>query len=249
MNPGEILMFGLGGLGVLLVARVLFVVLRRRKRWALALSGLLVISYIGFFAYQPYLKAEAHAEKYNEVLAYLAVHYPEREFVVAPQQYEEGVVVGQFDVSDERTPEMGVTLQVGENGKVQQVSNWTSGEFPAQQDVWQELEFHYGENYTLDRERIEIAKQGEWVEGELTVFALAIDQQPAIAVYEYSPAGYGLLDLELAEEGSVVFVEAEGMVFVYVDEGFEGETADIILENGERMSVDASQKGELVVVE
>lgn len=249
MSPAENLMFVVLGVGALLAIGMLFFVFRKRKRWALVLSGLLVISYIGFFAYQPYMKTEAHAEKYEEVIEYLALQYPEREFLVAPQQYEKGVAVGHFDVSDKQTPEMGVTLQVGENGDIQQVSNWTTGEFPAQQDVWQELEFHYGGNYTLNREAVEISKQDEWIEGELTVFALTIDQLPAIAVYEYSPAGYGLLNLEVAQEGSVVWAEIEGMVFVYVDERIEEQAADITLESGESISVADRQKGELVVVE
>lgn len=250
MNPSETITFFLIGVAVLFAVGIVWILFRKRKRWAVVLTCLLVAGYIGSVAYYPYLQVSVHAERYEQVSEYLETHYPDREFTVIPEHYELGDMVGRFDISDIETPFKGVTLNVDDNGEIKQVSYWTDGEFPTQQEVWRELEFTYGESYTLDKDGIEITKQDEWIEGELTVFALTIDNMPAIAIYEYSTGGYGSLDLQVVENDFVVFAEMEKYTFVYIDERYEGETAVIVLKSGETISVDVSEhKGKLFVVE
>lgn len=251
MNLSETITFFFIGLAVLLTVGIVWVLLRRRKRWAIVLTCLLVVGYVGYCAYYPYLQVSVHAEKYGKVSEYLETNYPDREFTIIPEHYEVGYTVGVFDINDKETPDLGVTLHVDDNDEIEQISNWTDGGFPAQPELWQELEFSYGETYTLDRDDIEITKQDEWIEGELTVFALTIDQMPAIAIYEYSQAGYGLMNLRVAEDGLVISAEAEGQVFIYIDERYKGEMANVLLENGETVSVDAAAayKGKLVLME
>ncbi|ANU26258.1 hypothetical protein I858_004330 [Planococcus versutus] len=250
MNPSEVITFLLIGLGVLLVIAGAWIIFRKRRKWAIVLTTLLVVGYIGYVAYYPYLKVSIHAEKYEQVSEYLATTYPDREFMIIPEQYEEGNTVGYFDVNDEETPDMGVSLHVDKNGQVQQTGSWTTGEFPTQQELWRGLEFDYGESYTLDRKNSEIIKKDEWIDGELTVFALTIDGMPAIAVYEYSRAGYGLMDLQVAEDKLFVSTSAEEHTFIYVDERYKEKTAAFLVESGETMSVDATEyKGKLLVVE
>ncbi len=250
MNPSELITFFLIGLAVLFVIAIVCIIFRKRKKWAIALTSVLVVGYIGYVAYYPYLKVSIHAEKYEQVSEYLATTYPDREFMIIPGQYETGYTVGRFDVNDKETPDAGVTLYVDKNGQVQQTGSWTTGEFPTQQELWRGLEFDYGESYTLDRDNIEITKQDEWMDGELTVFALTIDGMPAIAVYEYSRAGYGLMDLQVAEDDLIVSTSAEGHTFIYVDERYEEETAAVPMGDGETISVDATEhKGKLFVIE
>ncbi|ANU11950.1 hypothetical protein BBH88_17670 [Planococcus antarcticus DSM 14505] len=250
MSLSETITFFLFGLAVLFVVAVAWIIFKKRKKWAIALTSVLVVGYIGYYAYYPYLKVSIHAEKYEQVSEYLVTTYPDRKFMVIPEQYEEGDTVGYFDVNDEETPDMGVSLHVDKNGQVQQTGNWTTGEFPTQQELWRGLEFGYGESYTLDRDNIEITKQDEWIDGELTVFALTIDGMPAIAVYEYSRAGYGLMDLQVAEDDLFVSTSAEGHTFIYVDERYKEETAAVLVGDGETISVDAAEhKGKLFMFE
>ncbi|TWT05413.1 hypothetical protein FQV26_13330 [Planococcus sp. CPCC 101016] len=250
MNPSETITFFLIGVAVLFVVVVVWILFRKRKKWAIGLTCILVAGYIGSVAYYPYLQVSIHAERYEQVSEYLETNYPDREFTVIPEYYEAGYTVGVFDVSDKETPDIGVTLHVDDNDEVQQVSHWTDGGFPTQQELWRELEFTYGEAYTLDKDDVEITKQDEWIEGELTVFALTIDNMPAIAIYEYSKGGYGLLDLQVEKNDFVISAEADGYTFIYVDERYEDEKAAIQLENRETISVNtADHGGKLFVVE
>ncbi|WP_142828086.1 LPXTG cell wall anchor domain-containing protein [Planococcus soli] len=250
MNPSESITFFLIGLAVLLVVGIVWILFRKRKKWAIVLTCLLVAGYVWYYAYYPYLKVSVHAEKYEQVSEYLAITYPDRKFIVVPEQYEEGYTVGSFDVNDKETPGIGVTLYVDDNGQIQQPSNWTNQGFLSQRELWRELEFHYGENYTLDSDNIDITKQDVWIDGELTVFALTIDGMPAIAIYEYSNGDYGLLDLQVAEDKLFISAEAEGYTFIYVDERYEGETEAVLLGNGKTISMDAARyKGKLFMME
>lgn len=250
MNLSETITFLFIGLAVLLAVGIVWFLFRKRKKWAIGLTSLLVAGYIGYYVYYPYLQVSVHAEKYEQVSEYLETNYPDREFTIIPEHYEVGYTVGHFDINDIKTPDIGVGLYVDKNGLIEQTGYWTDGAFPTQGELWRELEFTYGESYTLDKDDIEITKQDEWIEGELTVFALAIDNMPAIAVYEYSTGGYGSLDLQVAENDLVVFAEMEKYTFVYIDERHKGETAVIVLKNGETISVDVSEhKGKLFVVE
>ncbi len=250
MNLGETITFLFIGLAVLLAVGIIWFLFRKQKKWAIGLTSLLVAGYVGYYVYYPYLQVSVHAEKYEQVSEYLETNYPDRRFTIIPEQYEVGDTVGVFNINDKETPDKGVTLHVDDNDKIQQISNWTDGRFPTQEELWRELEFPYGETYTLDKENVEITKQDDWIEGELTVFALTIDNMPAIVIYEYSTAGSGMLDLQVAENDLVIFAETEKHTFIYVDERYEGETAVIVLENGETISVDlAERKGKLFVLE
>lgn len=250
MNLAELIIYSLFGVLLLVIIAITWFVLRKRKKWTLVITAVLLIGYVGYYAYYPILKTSQHAEKYEKITEYLASNYPEREFTVEPDHFEAGVDVGTFNVNDKDTPDMGVTLHVDDEGQVLQISNWISSDFPQQGDLWRELEFYYGGNYTLDSENSEITKQDEWIDGELTVFALNIDGRPAIAVYEYSAAGYGMLDFKEAESQTYAAAEAEGRMFVYISEQFGGESVEINMADGTTIEVDAANnKGELFVAE
>ncbi|HSI67443.1 MAG TPA: hypothetical protein VK947_08515 [Planococcus sp. (in: firmicutes)] len=250
MNLAESITFMFYGILLLFFIAIAWFVFRKRKKWAVGVTAVLLIGYIGYYAYYPVSQANEHAEKYEQVTEYLASNYPDRQFTVIPKRYEVGYSVGTFEINERDTPHMGVTLHVDDEGGVQQLSNWTNVEFPQQQDLWRELDFHYGGNYTLDRESVEITKQDEWIEGELTVFALDIDGKPAIAIYEYLQAGYAMLDLQESENEAFVFAETEGRVFVYIDENYKEDTVEVVLQDGTMFSVDtADRKGQLFLLD
>lgn len=250
MNPSEWITFTLFGFLLIIIIAIAWFVFRKRKKWAVAVTAVLVIGYVGYYAYYPTMKTNAHAAKYEQLVEYLETKYPGQQFTIRPEHYEAGVTVGTFDINGAETPDMGVTLRVDDEGEVRQISTWTGGGYPEQRDLWKDLEFHYGGDYTFDREEVEITKQDEWIDGELTVFALNIDDRPAIAVYEYAQGGYGRLDLQESQNGDFVSAEIEGYVFIYIDERYPNETAEIELQNGDSISVDAAEhKGELFIAE
>ncbi|HSJ38143.1 MAG TPA: hypothetical protein VK945_07995 [Planococcus sp. (in: firmicutes)] len=250
MNPGDLIVYLLFGFLLLIIIAVAWFVFRKRKKWAMAVTAFLIIGYIGYYAYFPTLQENIHEAKYEQVTEYLATKYPEREFTVEPEHFEEGYYVGFFDVNDHETPEFGVTLGVKNNGEVFQTSSWDATGILAQQNLWKTLYYSYHDDYSLDSKKIEITKKDEWIDGELTVFALNIDDHPTIAVYEYSHGGYGTWALEESQTGDVVSVEIEGHVLIYIDERHPDETVEIGLQNGKTISVDAAQhKGKLFVAE
>lgn len=250
MNPGEAIIYMLCGFLLLIIISISWFVFRKRKKWAVAVTVLLVIGYVGYYFFLPTLKATIHAVKYEQIIEYLDEKYPGRQFTVRPEHYEDGVYVGHFDVSDKDTPEMGVTLFVNDNGDVTQTSYWNAADYPAQQDLWQTLTLGYHNDYSLDSEKVVITKEDEWIEGELTVFALTINGRPAIAVYEYSPAGYGMLDLQESEAKTYVAAEAEGRTFVYISDQYEEEAVELTLADGSIIEVDATDnKGKLFITE
>lgn len=250
MKPSELIDFLLLGMVLLLVIAAAWYIFRKRKKWAIAITAVLIAGYIGYYFYFPTLKATTHAAKYEEIIDYLDSNYPDRQFTVRPERYEPGYYVGTFDINDKLTPDFGVTLHVEDDGDVIQTSYWEDGGFPSQQDLWKKLALSYHEEYSLDSKRVEITKQDEWIVGELTVFALLIDGNPSIAVYEYSQAGYSWNDLQESENGDFVSAEAQDRVFVFIDEAYKEETADVQLQNGETISVDAAEhKGTLFIPE
>ncbi|WP_449539658.1 tripartite tricarboxylate transporter TctB family protein [Ferdinandcohnia sp. Marseille-Q9671] len=242
--------FFLIGFTILAVILLLWFQLRRRKRWALAVTGVLVISYLGFYVYYPTLKENEHEERYDLVIDYLNNNYRDREFTVVPEQYEEGYTVGQFDINDIETPTVGVTFRVDKEGKVKQIGTWTNQDYPRQHDLWQEIKYIYGETYTLDKKLSHITKKDEWMEGELTAFALSIDEAPTIALFTYSSGGYGLLELQQGEQEGFVSIEEGDYVFIYIDEKNHEEMITIHLKSGEEINLDvAENKGRLLVRE
>ena len=248
MNPGEVIYFFAIGFVVVMVSVVLWLIFRKRKNLAITLSSILVIGYIGYFVYYPTLKTNSHAEAYKTVSEYLEKSYPDKEFSITPKQYEVGHVVGDFQVHDIETPKFGVVLRVDKDDQVTQIGSWSDGEYPTQQELWRELEFTYGETYTLDKESIDIIKQDEWIAGQLTAFALTINDLPAIALFNYSKEGYGLLELREGERENFVVFEKEGYIFFYADEQYQGKTVSVNLENGKEFIVNVDQqKGRLIV--
>ena len=104
------------------------------------------------------------------------------------------------------------------------------------------------ESYTLDKEIVNVTKQDVWIEGELTVFALTIDDMPTIALFTYSSGGYGLLDLQQGEREGFVFIEHDGNAFIYIDERYQEEMITIQLDNREDYTLKTEQKkGRLIV--
>ncbi|WP_226671118.1 glucosyltransferase domain-containing protein [Metabacillus litoralis] len=248
MSPSENIYFLLIAIIVFVVILFIWWIVRKRKKLAVVLTSLLIIGFAGYYAYYPTLKSNTHTERYNTVIEYLVENYPDRKFQVLPKEYEAGYRVGEFRVNDIKTPSFGVSLSVDEEGSVMQTSNWSNQEYPKQKELWRELEFIYGENYTLDKEIAEITKQDEWIDGELTAFALTIDDTPAIALFEYSKGGYSLLELQEAANEGYVYIEEEGFVFIYIDDHHEEEIVTISLENGEEFVLNVNQsKGKLIV--
>ncbi|WP_199173103.1 hypothetical protein [Sporosarcina sp. P2] len=248
MNPGELLYFFAIGFVIVMVSVVLWLIFRKRKKLAITLSSTLIIGYIGYILYYPTLKTNHHAEAYKTVSEYLEKSYPDMEFRIAPKQYEAGYVVGDFQVHDIETPKFGVMLRVGKDDQVTQIGSWSKNEYPTPQELWREIEFTYGEAYTLGKESIDIVKQDEWLDGQLIASALTINDLPAIALFNYSKEGYGLLELREGERGNFVAIEKEGFIFVYTDEQYQGKTVSTDLENGKEFIVNVDQqKGRLIV--
>ncbi|WP_153732769.1 hypothetical protein [Sporosarcina obsidiansis] len=248
MNPGELIMYLLIGMALAVVILLNWLILRKRKKLAITLTGLLVIGYVGSYLYYPTLKTNTHANRYEQVIEYLSETYPNREFQISPKHYENGISVGEFDVNDRNTPTMGVTLRVDKKGQVTQTATWSNRGYPTQQELWREVEFIHGDPYSLDKENAHITKDDVWIKGELTVFALTINDTPAIAVFNYSKEGYGLLQLEQGEHEGFIVVEEAGYVFIYTDERYPKESITADLENGKNVSFNvAKQKGRLVV--
>lgn len=250
MSPSEIIYFFLIAIIILAAIMIVWLIFRKRKKWAITLTSMFVIGYFAYYIYSPTLKENSHKERYEQVIDYLAKNYPNKHFNIEPKYYEEGYRIGEFQVNDVKTPTMGVTFRVGEEGQVTQVSNWSKNEYPTQQELWREIEFIYGETYTLDKEISKITKQDEWIDGELTAFALTIDDMPAIAIFTYSSAGYGLLEFQQGEREGFISIEIDGYVFLYIDESYQGAKVTIHLKNGEEFSLNVDKnKGRLIVKE
>ncbi|MBE4909863.1 hypothetical protein IMZ08_17650 [Bacillus luteolus] len=249
MSPSENIYFFLIG-AIVLIVIIIFVwlIFRKRKKWAIALTSVVVIGYVGYYVYYPTLKVNTHEDRYERLVAYLGEYYPDKEFTILPEHYEEGYTVGQFDVNDIKNPTMGVTLRVDKEGKVTQIGTWSNQEYPTQLELWREIEFMYGETYTLNKEISEIIKRDEWIDGELTAFALTIDDMPTIALFNYSSKGYSLLELRKGDHEGFVSIEENGYVFVYIHERYQGETVTFQLKNGEEFTLNVDQhKGRLIV--
>ncbi len=248
MSPSEIIYFFLIGAIVLTVIMFIWLLFKKRIKWAITLTSVVVIGYVGYYVYYPTLKVNTHAERYVRLIAYLGEYYPDKEFTILPKHYKEGYTVGRFDVNDIGNTKMGVTLRVDKEGKVTQIGTWSNQDYPNQQELWREIEFMYGETYSLNKEISEVTKHDEWIKGELTAFALTIDDMPTIALFNYSSEGYSLLELRKGEREGFVSIEANGYVLVYIDERYQGETVTIHLESGEEYTLNVDQhKGRLIV--
>ena len=215
MRSGELISFMLLGVGVFTVILFIFFILRKRKKLAILLTIPLLIGYVSYYMFFPTIQENTHAKRYQQLEAYLSTTYPEKHFVVTPQHFEQGVNVGDFEVHHLETPEIGVTLRVKKDGSVSQVSTWTNSDYPAQQELWRNVQTIFLGDYTLDKEIPDIKHVDTWIDGELTVFALTIDDQPAIAIFTYSSAGYSLIDVTEGTREQPVIAEYENYVFTY----------------------------------
>ncbi|WP_431027058.1 hypothetical protein [Lysinibacillus sp. LZ02] len=249
MSPGENIYFSLLGFGVLIVIMIIWLILRKRKKLVIVITIAFVMGYAGYYLYYPTLRVNTHAERYQQLEAYLEKTYPDKQLAISPKHYEPGYIVGEFQVNDSKIPSMGVTLRVDKDGQISQFATWSNtGYPPAQQELWREIAFYYGETYSLDKEIDEITKQDEWIDGELTVFALTINGAPSIAIFNYSHNSYSFLELKEGERGQFVSVELDGYLFIYIDEHYEGKDVTIHSKTGGSYTLNAlEQKGQLIV--
>lgn len=109
-------------------------------------------------------------------------------------------------MNDIETPTIGVTLRVDKDD-VTEIGTWSDLEYPTQQELWREIHSYYESPYSLSKDLAKITKIDEWIYGELTAFALTIDDMPAIALFYYSKAGYGLLKLQEGKREGYIILE------------------------------------------
>jgi len=215
VRPGELISFMGLGIVVFIVILFIFFILCKRKKLAIALTIPLIISYVSYFIFFPTIQENTHAKRHQQLEDYLSATYPDKHFTISPQHFEQGVNVGDFKVHHLDTPEIGVTLRVKKDGSVSQVSTWTNSDYLTQQELWRVLQTNLLGDYALDKEIPEIKKIDTWIDGELTVFALTVDDQPAIAIFTYSNAGYSLIDVIEGTREQPVTAEYEHYVFTY----------------------------------
>ena len=250
MRPGELISFI--GLGIVVLIVILFIcfILRKRKKLAIALTMPLIIGYVSYFIFFPTIQENTHAKRYQQLEDYLSTTYPEKQFVITPQHFEQGLNVGDFKVHHLDTPEIGVTLRVKKDGSVSQVATWTNSHYPTQQELWRIPEINFLGDYALNKEIPEVKKVDTWIDGELTVFALTIDDKPSIAIFTYSHAVYSLIEVAKGKRGEIVTAEYENYMFSYIDEYYAEDSATIHLQSGDTYSINTlEQKGRLIVNE
>jgi len=250
LTPAELIYFSVIALTLFIIILLIAFIFRKRKKSVLAIIILLIISYISYIAYYPTLKTKTHAERYIQLETYLNQTYPNQQFSVTPEHFEPGYTVGQFSVHATETPQIGVDLRVDKHGKVTQVSTWTKEEYPSQENLWRVIEFHFFEEYTLDKSIPVITKKDFWFNGDgLTVFALKVNDSPAIAVFTYSTAGYSLQHLVEGKPGEMISIETKDFVFAYMDEKYTGKAATITTKSGEQYELNPNnQKMKLTVI-
>lgn len=247
MSPSELIYFFIIGAAVVIVTTIIWLIFRKKRRVSIVLMSVLVLGFIGYVLYFPTLKTNHHSEAYGIVSNYLDEKYPTRVFAVVPEHYEAGSTVGHFYVNDIETPTIGVTLRVDKD-EVTEIGTWSNLDYPTQQELWRELQSYYESPYSLNKDLAEITKIDEWIDGELTAFALTIDDLPAIALFNFSKAGYSLLELQEGEREGYVLIEKEGYVFIYADERYEGKTVSANLVNNKEFTINVEQqKGQLII--
>lgn len=210
----------------------------------------LIIVYISSIAYYPNLKLKTHAARYIQLESYLNKTYPNQQFSVTPEHFEPGYSVGRFSVHTMETPQIGVELRVDKHGKVTQVATWTKNDYPTQENLWKVLEYQLLDDYTLDEKIPAITKIDAWFNGDgLTVFALEVNDSPAIAVFTYSTAGYSLQHYVEGKPENLISIETEDFIFAYLDKMYKSETATIITKSGEQYELNPeNQKMKLTII-
>ncbi|MFJ7732625.1 hypothetical protein ACIQXF_12090 [Lysinibacillus sp. NPDC097231] len=250
MTPAELIYFSVIAFALLIIILLITFIFRKRKKSVLAIIIVLIIGYISYIAYYPTLKIKTHAERYIQLETYLKQTYPNQQFSITPEHFEDGYTVGQFSVNAMETPQIGVDLRVDKHGKVKQVSTWSNEEYPTQENLWRVLKFHLFEEYTLDKNIPVITKKDFWFNGDgLTVFALKIDDSPAIAVFTYSTGGYSFQHFVEGKPDEVISVETDDFVFAYMDEKYTGKAATITTKSGKQYELNPdNQKMKLTII-
>ncbi|MFF5996082.1 hypothetical protein AAGS61_15220 [Lysinibacillus sp. KU-BSD001] len=139
MSPGENIYFSLLGFGVLMAIMIIWLILRKRKKLVIGITSALIMGYASYYLYYPTLKVNTHAERYQQLEAYLEKTYPDKQLAISPQHYEPGYRVGEFRVNDSKTPSMGVSLRVDQHGQVSQFATWSNTSYPTQKSYGEKL--------------------------------------------------------------------------------------------------------------
>lgn len=248
-EPIENLYFLLSALLIIILSTTAWFIFNKRKKWALGLIILFFIAYISFYFYFPTLKVKQHEKRYEVLVNYLADNYPDQQFHIEPKHYESGYQVGTFTIYDFKTPNIGVTLRVDCNDHVEQISSWTNDDYPSQQSLWQEVEFLYFKDYALEQEVATVINHDMFIDDELTVFALTINEKPAIAIFLYSQLSYELIELKLAENESFVSTQYDDYLFVFVNDRFQDEEITVPVLNGEAHTIFIDKRHNTLIVE
>ena len=248
MMPGDLIGFLFIGACMLVVIVIVALIFRKRKKVTLIISTLLIIGYsIYFFAF-PSIQASKHQKSYAVISEYLQQHYPKQQFTVVPEEYELGIAAGDFYINDVRTPNRGVMMRVKENKVVVQIATW-SNPVDRQEDVWQELLLFYKETYKLDQPIDNIQKLAYYEDGQFTVFGLKVDENLAIAVFDYFEGGFSLEGIEEFAYDEAVHMIHNDQLLVFVTNDNTASTVEIMLENGEQRSFDVTPKQAQILVE
>lgn len=247
MRGDEVLLFLYISIGIFVVIILSNFLFRRSRKIVITITLVLVVGFIGFYYYFPTLKEKQHEARFEILTEYLKENYPNQTFDIEPEHYEDGYIVGDFRVNDQETAEIGVTLRVMKDGGVKQVSTWSKVGQLEQRKIYQTLAYSFEDDYSLDKNIPKVEKVDEWIEGELTVFLVMLEDVPAITIFDYSPTSYSLLHVEKAESKSVIYVEEADYVFIYVDEEYPFNEIDVSLSAGDYTFDVQDRKGRLIV--
>lgn len=252
MNPADNIYFLFIGSIVFAVCLLVLFLFRKRFKLGLIISGLLIMGVFVYYLAFPTIKTMKHTERYDLLLTYLNTTYPNGEFEIypKPEEFNTGYPVGDFRVNRTELPSIGVGYYVAKDGSVNERSTWSKADYPSQENLWKTLEETLTTGTGLNKTIPDIVKRDSWIDGKLSVFAVSVDDYPAIALYNYSPAGYGTIDYESGKAGETVVAEYDGKLFVFIDERSNEDSVTVTNVAGTRFELNvAEHKGKLVVLE
>lgn len=248
MKPAETIYFLIAALILLLLLVIVFLVFRKRRALALIVTSILIISYASFYMYYPNLKKNVHADRYEKLSQYLTMEYPDKKFTIVPENYEKGHFVGHFMVNEDSSPELGVELKVDGKGRVHQTSSWSNYDNLSQEELYRSLAGDYLLNYSLEDELPDMRKIDQFIDGSLTVFAMTIDENPCLAIFEYTDHAYSLVAFKEGERANYLSVEEGDYIFIYVDEMFLEDELSLPLKAGDKLDLNLEgKKGSLII--
>jgi len=250
MDLAENIYFSLIGVFAAVLILLMLLIFRRTKKIGIVLFAVIIFGYGGYYVYFQTHKESQHENRYEQIDLYLKEQYLDRTFTIRLNHYEKGQVVGEFYVNDIETPEIGVTLYIDKEGIITQTSWWSKDENLTQQEIWRTIKLQHIDAYTLDSEIPTITKEDEWINDEITAFALTINDLPAIALFNYSQTDYGLIAFKESAQEGLITIEEKDYIFIYADEQYPEKTVKFDLENGTEFSLNIEQhKGRLIVEE